>query len=115
MTGGNLLLLEHYPVKDGPWKMASGATILVVLSKMIEKDCLGTSPKDMRSFVGRTANDLLDADRDPSPLLMFEKLGAIIGPEKMIDVVYRIRMTFVEQFGNWTTTTIGYPISICRG
>ncbi|MEU4254061.1 hypothetical protein AB0F15_42380 [Amycolatopsis sp. NPDC026612] len=108
---GALYLLPNFPFADGPVRYVSGLSLLAMLYDIglrqfvsgLERfaDDSGRRPcRGTRDTRGARLHDLLELGR--------------WGPPKMVDVLYRIRASFLDSDDGYRVTTIAYPIAMLR-
>jgi hypothetical protein len=96
---GLLLLIEEFPLSDQAFpQMLTGLSFLSALSVVLDSDPVGDLGSDVPS----------------DPLRTLEFLHGIKGLPKMTQVLYRVRLTFLNRDRDDQLTTIGYPIVVAR-
>ncbi|MEV7096813.1 hypothetical protein AB0M80_28575 [Amycolatopsis sp. NPDC051045] len=108
---GALYLLPNFPEPDGPARYVSGLSLLAMLYELelprlaagLEQfaDDSGRRPcRGTRNTRGARLQDLVELGK--------------WGPPKMVDVLYRIRASFMDSDDDFRVTTIAYPIAMLR-
>lgn len=99
-----LYLVENYPADGRVEGRISGLTMLAAMAELSYplRDDTGAY-----RYHGDTGEHI-------SMLDLLSRLNLHIGPPKLVNVVYRIRMFFPDRYLDRAPSTIGYPIAITQ-
>lgn len=104
---GALYLVQEFPHEDGPAHFVSGVSLLHMLHEL---DLGG-----LAASLVRTARDAAPPGVRPGGVGMRELIDrGRVGPPKMVDVLYRIRGSYLDREDGFSVTTIAYPIAMLR-
>jgi len=109
---GALYLLRNFPHSDGVARYVSGASLLAMLYE-IELPRFGSGLEQLADGSGRRGPLRGTADTRGARLQDLVELGKL-GPPQMVDVLYRIRGSYLDLDDESRVTTIGYPIVMLR-
>jgi hypothetical protein len=101
---GALYLLQNFPRSDGPAHLVSGASLLQMF--------YGLELPGFASGLDQFAEGGRGLPRGVRLQDLIE-LGRM-DPPKMVDVLYRIRGSYLDTDDDFRVTTIGYPIVMLR-
>ncbi|MEQ0559880.1 hypothetical protein ABJI51_12410 [Amycolatopsis sp. NEAU-NG30] len=99
---GALYLIPEFPHSDGPAHYVSGVSLLQMLYSL-DLDRIASGLREMRG----------DGAARPFGLRELVRSGRL-GPPKMVDVLYRIRGSYLDRHDGFRVTTIAYPIVMLR-